>query len=670
MKKAVSVKKRIAKTHSKAEFVGILYLIATVFLAVMAFLPLVYGTSVGSMWVKNFWKPFLELKNIKTSEAPVILNAFVALVYALLLLTVVINVLKSLSRLGRLFKKKASRLNGFNRNAIAMEEMGKIFSGTYCVFIAFPFIIHLVSGAGFANLFYISIVVGLIFHFWCGLVGGNVSLFTVGDNPAEEKRTLGRIAPFFRNIAQLVFVGLIMYFISESNLMLNAVKWLEKNAFSELFKVKMDVLIYGVLPLLQLFICIWTLVLLKHATAATEFDREGMEASGMKNFRVFSIFTLITAAALFALLFVAEGKRDFIAPTMSTLYLAIVALAAIIEEFCMCRLPNVKGKLAEEPAAASETEEDVDIDPDHPAETNTEKEVANENVPAMYHVPLQCITQPAIFMQPNGQPIMVMPMIAGPQMPPMQSPGTEENGQPVYGYANPYMNNPYMPPYSSYWNNGRPYRPFNPYQYVQEPVSEENQETEIKTEEKAAESKPEEKSAMPESKQARRADEKMAKKENRAAAERAAVERALAEKWMRKAKQPMPSEDSGIASAVTEPTMAETKETNVPALIPAPAPEASQAKEPLMETYTYQMPKKPNFDDYPEASDLSKEDLSKPLPPKKWTVTCPDCATKLTVKEGAFAYRCPECGGVFQLRKIFRAKQKENQEANSAEETK
>lgn len=74
------------------------------------------------------------------------------------------------------------------------------------------------------------------------------------------------------------------------------------------------------------------------------------------------------------------------------------------------------------------------------------------------------------------------------------------------------MNNPYMPPYSSYWNNGRPYRPFNPYQYVQEPVSEENQETEIKTEEKSAEPKPEEKSAMPESKQARRADEKWRKR--------------------------------------------------------------------------------------------------------------------------------------------------------------
>ena len=447
IKKTVSVKKRIAKAHSKAEFVGILYLIATVFLAAMAFLPLVYGTSVGSMWVKNFWKPFLELKNIKTSETAVILNAFVALVYALLLLTVVINVLKSLSKLGRLFKKRASRLNGFNRNVIAMEEMGKIFSGTYCVFIAFPFMIHLVSGAGFANLFYISVAVGLIFHFWCGLVGGNVSLFTVGDNPVEEKRTLGRVAPFFRNIAQLVFVGLIMYFISESNLMLNAVKWLENNAFSELFKSKMDVLIYGVLPLLQLLVCIWTLVLLKHATATTEFDREGMEASGMRNFRVFSIITFITAAVFFALLFVAKGKQDFIAPTMSTLYLAIVALAAIIEEFCMCRLPNVKGNPAEVSEEASGVEEATDNNAS--ATPNAAKETANENVPAMYHVPLQCITQPAVFMQPNGQPIMVMPMIAGPQMPPVQSPDSEENGQPVYEYSKPYMNNPYMPPYSS-----------------------------------------------------------------------------------------------------------------------------------------------------------------------------------------------------------------------------
>ncbi|MBS5024047.1 MAG: hypothetical protein KH054_12955, partial [Firmicutes bacterium] len=154
-------------------------------------------------------------------------------IYAVMLLTLVINVIKSLSRLSRLFKKKASRVNGYNRNLLAMERMGKIFSGTYCVFIAFPFMIHLISGAGFSNLFYIAVAIGLIFHFWCGLVGGNVSWFTTGDTLEEEKRLVGRWAPFFRNLAQLVFVALIMYFISRTNLMLNALKWMEKGAFTE-----------------------------------------------------------------------------------------------------------------------------------------------------------------------------------------------------------------------------------------------------------------------------------------------------------------------------------------------------------------------------------------------------------------------------------------------------
>ena len=104
--KPVSLKKRIARIHSKAEFVGMLYLIATIFLAAVAFFPMLYGTSVGDMWVKTFWKPFLELKNIKASPIAVSVNVFVALIYAVMLLTLVINVIKSLSRLSRLFKKK------------------------------------------------------------------------------------------------------------------------------------------------------------------------------------------------------------------------------------------------------------------------------------------------------------------------------------------------------------------------------------------------------------------------------------------------------------------------------------------------------------------------------------------------------------------------------------
>lgn len=645
--KTVALKRRVSSVHAKAEAVGIFYLIATVLIAAAAFLPILYGTSVGDMWVVNFWKAFPDVVNIKTSAVAALLNAGCAGLYALLLLTAVINVLRSLSRMSRLFKTKASKVNGYNRNAMAMEEMGKIYSGTYCVFIVFPFMIHLISGAGFTNLYYIAIAVGLVFHFWLGLVGGNVSQFTVGTETEEEKRTLGRIAPFFRNFAQLVFVGLIMYYISETNLMLNALKWLETNAFSTLFKgAKMDLVYYGAIPFLQLLCCLWTVVLLKHATAPTEYQRDGMDAPGMKNFRVFSFLLLITSGLLVGLMFLAASKRTFIAPTMGTLFIAVVALAALIEEFCMCRLPNVKGKVAEEPTAESEETEGA-----------VEAENANQPealAPAMYHIPLQCISQPGVFMQPNGQPVLIMPMIAGTQVDPHHAPA--DGRQVMYGYQNPYEV-PYG--YTPYWNNGRP---FNPYQYVQEPVNEESV-TEVNTETQT-EKKPdvkERKANLAADKKALRQEAALSRKEHKAAAERAAVEQALAEKWMKKAKK-QPVEESNAVTASATPE----KEEKAVSVAPAPVASESTAlmpvqaapRQPMMETYAYSHPSapvKPRY--YPEATELSEEDLMKPLPPKKWTVTCPDCMSRLTVKDGAFAYRCPECGGVFQLRKVFRAKQ-------------
>lgn len=626
-KKPVSLKKRVSATHAKAEFVGFLYLIATVFLAVMSFFPLIYGTSVGAMNVTNFWKPLIALKNIDGSGLPVLFNAGVSIIYVVLLLTVVINVFRSLSCLGLLFKKKASRVSGFNRNEMAMEKMGKIFSGTYCVFIAFPFMIHLITGAGFANLFYFSATIGLIFHFWAGLVGGNVSTFTVGENVTEEKRKFGRIAPFFRNLAQLVFVGLIMYFISETNLMLNMLKWAEKGAFSELFKgPKMDLVYYGIIPLGQLLICIWTLVLLKHATASTEFQRDGKEASGMKNFRVFSILLLITAGAFFGFMCFASTKRDFVSPQMGTLYIAIIAFAALIEEFCMCRLPNVKG------AVEDDEEEGTEENPEVQTTNGAENTCGQPQVPVVYQIPLQCISQPGVFMQPNGQPVMIMPMVAGTQP-----------AQQLYG-------NPYATSYG--WASDQPYRQFNPYQYVQESTEVRNEE---KTESPAAEEKPlsikERKENLAADRKALRNEAALAKKESKAAAERAAVEKALADKWMKKAKQPVeasePSKNAIVPAA---------ESSN--ALVPVENP----SKEALIQTHTYQNPYSvpATHHNYPEATGLTEEDLEKPLPPKKWTVSCPDCAMKLTVKEGAFAYRCPECGGVFQIRKIYRARQNDN----------
>lgn len=655
-KKSGFMKGRVRKTRTKAEFVGILYLIGSLLLAVAAFFPMVYGTPVGNMSVVTFWKPYLALKGMNGSVRPVLFNVGISTLYLLLLLIVVIKVLSSLGKLGGLYKKRPSVFNGFNRNAMAMEELGKAFSVVFSAVIVFPFMIYLFAdGAAFTPLFYVAVLVGLIIHFWGGLVGGNVSLFTIGENVTEEKRRFGRIAPFFRNLMQLFFVGLIMYWISETNIMLNLLKWLEKGAFSAFFKgPKSDLIVYGILPAMQGAICIWTLVLLKHATGIAEFDREGKDAPGMKVFRVFSILTWVTAGLAVGLMFWLHARQAKYSPSMGMLYIAVIGFAAMIEELCMSRLPNVKGNAVSEDDEEDE-DPDVDIDPDEPVDQSIfnkeEKQAAAAAFapPAGYQIPLQCISQPGVFLQPNGQPIMIMPMIAGAQYPVQPVSSAEQSapqqayapyyGQTPYGYT--YVNqDPYANPYGygqPYWVNGRPYR-YDPYHYEPEPeTTEEKPEPEKKksTEERKSDLAAEKKALRKEVAIARK-EGAIARKEGKFADERDAVEKELAKKSASK------------ASAVTEEPVSEP----LPAL-PAPAKEAA------METYAYEVPKQ-NFRYYPEATDLSEEDLSKPLPPKKWQVTCPECSTKLTVKEGAFAYRCPECGGVFQLRKVYRAKQGNN----------
>ena len=78
-------------------------------------------------------------------------------------------------------------------------------------------------------------------------------------------------------------------------------------------------------------------VLLTHATNVTEFDSEGVEASGMKNFRVFAFLTLLTSVGAWAV-------KYFLFQVFVTelLIMAAIALAAFIIELIMKNMPSVK----------------------------------------------------------------------------------------------------------------------------------------------------------------------------------------------------------------------------------------------------------------------------------------------------------------------------------------
>ena len=693
---------RISKVQAKAKAVRFFYFLGSLLLTVAAFFPILYGTSVGDMSVVNFWRPFLDLTNYKTSAIAILLNGGVSGLYALLLLISVINTLRALAKL---FDGSKGNCNSYK---VSMEKAGNLYSSTLIAFIVLPFMAHLISGAVFSTLYYIAIAVGVVLHLWLGLVDGNVSsLEIVGDSKLREhRRDFGRVAPFFRNLAQLVFVGIVMYFVAETNVMLNALRVLQTNDLLWVFRNgETNLFLYAGAPGLQFLCCIWTLVMLCHALRPTEFRvkpktgvvREsdgtsyevynGQKLPGRKIFGIFSLLLLITSGALFGLTAYAHTVVPSIVAATGTLYIAVVALACCIEELFTCGLPAVKAKAEEkvldEEKEAKEASRYTSVLGDGSAPYAAEE--GEEPIPEQegYHIPLQPITQPGVYMQPDGRPIMVMPMIAGPQYAPVPA----ENGQPVCGYQGAYAN-----PYGQYWQNGRPVN-VNPYEAVQEEAPAEEPVVE-KTEKKKSKKNKKEETAL-------------VSGENPVAQERSAMERSLAEKWINKADRPNDGPVYGYQSPVypwpyypwfvpnpygyaymnvpnpyayaQNPASAQQQTAAAPvsraavqaqdsvnAFVPAPVqqePAYEEPKQAMMETYSYTYPWAPKPQRfYPEASGLTEEDLSKPLPPKKWTVTCPDCRSRLTVKDGAFAYRCPECGGVFQLRKIFRARQNQTGE--------
>ncbi|MBQ8657535.1 MAG: hypothetical protein IJ506_00180 [Clostridia bacterium] len=328
-------KRKIGNAHARAKAVGTLYFLATIALAVLAFFPML---SIGgvNLWVLSFWERFAALKNLQGVTFAVILDLAVAVFYALILLTVVCNVLRSFKKLGWLFKKKPSRSNGYNRNVYAMEDLGRLFSGSFHTILAFSFLIYLISKDATIALqplyAYIALGVGFGVHFLGGLVGGGVSLFAIEGGAMHEERRRGSVwIPFLRNLVQIAIVAGIGYFLIKSGQILFLAETLRASEFTGILAKWKDLLV----PAVFLVVYLWLLPLLKHATGLTEYDREGCEASGMKNFRIFTLLILLTSGATVVVEYIFAG-----AWLLQGVYIAGIALLGFIVEICLRKYPN------------------------------------------------------------------------------------------------------------------------------------------------------------------------------------------------------------------------------------------------------------------------------------------------------------------------------------------
>lgn len=396
--KRANMKKRVRAAQGKAKFVGFLYLLGAIALLAAACLPLLEVKADGKVsdtpWqlsVLTFWQPFtkIDFKNIN-------LGLFQTLtipgIYGILLFVLFVNVIRCFAKLKWLYKKKASRTYGFNRNAFAMEDMGRIFSDSFCAVALATFAIFLL-GAKYLSLSYIVAAAAVVIHLFCGVIGGTVSLFTARAGVEEEKRRYGSFGPIVRNIVQLAATAAFAWFFAKRTTMMATLLSLTKlGGYQALFE-DLPRLIAVSLEIVT-FLC-W-IVLLKHATGVSEFDRDGREAAGRKNFAVFAFFAFLLMAGVVVVEYMMSQIQ--FKDNLPAIYVAAIAFGAFLLDVCLCWLPRLKK--AYRPAKEVVVETD-------PTQYYTQQQPASR-------VPLQCISSPC-FVNQGGQQYMVMPMTANPQ---------------------------------------------------------------------------------------------------------------------------------------------------------------------------------------------------------------------------------------------------------------
>lgn len=347
----VYLKGRIAKNRSRAKWVGMTYFLSALLIAVAACFPLLEADA-AHLGVAEFWKGFAGFDIDVLNDAESILPFTVSFLYAIMLIVLALNVLRGLLKFRGLFRKKASRKYGFNLNAVQMHGMGGVFSNVFASVLAFHFLFAVlcpqVKGT---PLFLIVTAFGTLIHFLCGLRGGKASIFEVDEygKMVERKREIGRVAPFFRNFFQLLSTFVMMWlFLRTCRLDGMIASFFQEDTW-EVY-VRNNFFTFASM-FLQVLTGLSLIALLKHATGIVEYDIDGTQAAGMKNFRVFAFFVMLTSFATFVCrLSFGEGYFSSVEgggtvfavaqwKDTTSLFLGSVALGMFILEVVMRNMP-------------------------------------------------------------------------------------------------------------------------------------------------------------------------------------------------------------------------------------------------------------------------------------------------------------------------------------------
>lgn len=611
--------KRVRKVQGKARRIGFWYVLGTIaLLALVALFPVVMVSDV-TLGATTFYTPFLNMQ--EGLDIPM-LAACVS--YGLLLLVLVVNALKSIVRFFALLKNNSRTPKTYNKTASVLQKVAKGFSSSFAAAIILTLQALLLQDPTVCQInvmnAYIILGVGAFVHFFAGIRGGKVSRFRRNETGMieEETRVYGRFVYFLRNLVQFAVTGAIVYYLVTCNQIYTILGVLNQEGGMD-----MNALIPAALQLVT-FLCTW--VLIKHTTAATEFNLHGIDGRGMKNFRVFAFFTFVLGAALAAWGYISTQQ-------LATEYV-IIAAAAFVGFLFDCIVKSKSKDVEEEEEyipAAWNPQTAMPQTPVHnvAAAPQTNGAAQPVYVPVYYPYP-QPVQQPVYVPTPVQQPVYVPTPVQQPVYVPTPVPTPVHVPAPAPAPAPAPVTAPAPAPAPTVRPEPAPapdyLRPTpSPAAIEAGATVEEEQKTKKELRAEKLEAKRAAKQEKKAAKLAAKASKKDGKAAKAAAKEEAKKQKAekqsekqaakLAKKNAKKAAKEA-KRDLLAANAVEEnETDFEEETIDFSKIVPTPAPTTTETK-------------------------------------KTWAVKCPQCGKELNVNDKASYHRCPSCSKIFTLRKF------------------
>lgn len=344
-KKYVYMKQRIAKAQRNARAVGLLYLFATLVISVLTCFALVacfdIDHRVEKLSALHFWKAFKEIESFRYKSDAIL----TAGLYGATLFVLLCNILRGLSKLNWLFKRKASRVYGFNRNAYAMDDLASVFSSSFTCILVNHFLILLLNNYyELQTSFWVCVGVGLAVHFIGGVWSGNVSLFDIQSGIIEDERQVGSFSPVLRNLLQIAFTGLAAYCFTKQSIFREYVWGFAYDWRGELARLKdVDALLYFASEIAIVTLLIGMTI---YAFSNKEYDMDGRETPGRKTFLLLSF--LATGVMIFYYVYFGEDAcfrtGSIAAQLQNIVWLLVFVATAFLADLCLIAFPRRKKK--------------------------------------------------------------------------------------------------------------------------------------------------------------------------------------------------------------------------------------------------------------------------------------------------------------------------------------